>query len=413
MSRLHRCLRTAVSDHDVAIIGAGCIGLAVAKHLLERSDLDVLVLDKEPRLASHQSGRNSGVLHPGFNYQPGSLKARFAREGTRRLKGFAADHGVPIDEVGVLVVATDADEEARLEQLFERAEANGVDVDRLIGHEAIAAREPHAAGRVGLWCPEAASIDSVAYVRALAGVVRDAGASIRLEMPVASVTPIDGGVQLRAAGQEVTADHVVNAAGVYADRIAHQVGVGTDYRIVPFRGEYYQLRDERRTLTRSMIYPTPDPSLPFLGVHFTRRADGSVIVGPNAVLALGREAYGRTEIDLGDATRILGDLAVWRMLTKPTVRQVALEQLQTSLRKRAFVAAAKRLVPAVERDDLVAGHAGIRAQIVDRDGTLVMEPLIESGAHSTHVLNAVSPGLTASLPFGESVANAVIDRLEG
>lgn len=398
-------------DIDVAIVGGGCIGLAVARGLLERRDLDVAIFEKEPSLARHQSGRNSGVLHPGFNYPPGSRKARFAVAGTRRLKRFADRHEVPLEEVGVLVVATTEDDERRLDRLFEQADANGVDVEPVDGPEAIAAYEPHAAGRRGLWCPGAASIDAPAYVRALADVVDEQGGRLHLESPVAGLARTDGAVAIQLEDRTVTAAHVVNAAGLYADRLAHDLGVAQTYRIVPFRGEYYTLTPARRHLTRSMIYPTPDPELPFLGVHFTRRADGSVIVGPNAVLALGREAYGRREVDLAEATRMLGYGGFWRLFRDRTVRRVAIAHLHTSLRKAAFVSAAQRLVPAVTGDDLESGHAGIRAQIVSRDGELVTDPLIESGDRSTHVLNAVSPGLTASLPFGDAVAETVLQQL--
>lgn len=404
--------RVTVSTYDVAIIGGGCIGLATARSLLDRGDLEVVVFEKEPELAQHQSGRNSGVLHPGFNYEPGSLKAQFAVEGTRRMKQFAQVHDVPLDECGVLVVATTERDETNLERLFDRARANGVDVERCDGHEAITAIEPHAAGRIGLWCPAAASIDSSSYIRALAAAVTDAGGEIRLDSTVSGLDVTSTGIRVETDGGPVSATHVVNAAGLHADRIAHQLGVGSDVRIIPFRGEYYELRPERRELTQTMIYPTPDPAIPFLGVHFTRRTDGSVIVGPNAVLALGREAYRRRDVSLRDTASILGYPGFWRLLADRQVRQVAVQHLHTSLRKAAFVAQASRLVPSVTSVDLVRGHAGNRAQVVDRSGRLVMDPLVEAGPRSTHVLNAVSPGLTSSLPFGDHVAEQVVDRLD-
>lgn len=400
-------------EYDIAIIGAGCVGLATAKGVLDQEDLDVAILEKEEELARHQSGRNSGVLHPGFNYPPDSLKAEFAVDGTRRLKAFAAEHDVDCDELGVLVTATSDTDEDNLEILFERAAANGVEVERIHSHDGITAREPHAAGQAGLWCPEAASIDNTGYVHALATVVQDAGADLELDTTVDEVRTDTSKATIATEDGDITATHVVNAAGVYADRFAHQVGVGSEYRIVPFRGEYYNLREDRRHLTRTMIYPTPDPEIPFLGVHFTRRSDGSVIVGPNAVLAPGREAYGRREVNLRELISMAKDGGVWRLLADAKRRRIAVEHLHTSIRKQAFVDAAKTLVPEVTADDLVTGHAGIRAQLVHDDGSLMMNPLVEPGPHSTHVLNAVSPGLTTSLPFGEYVAEQVLNRLTG
>lgn len=402
-----------MSDIDVAIVGGGCIGLAAAKGLLERRDLDVAVYEKEATLAQHQSGRNSGVLHPGFNYEPGSRKARYATIGTSQLKSFAQEHDVPLDEVGVVVIATSAADEANLDLLFERADANDVEVEVLPDQASIAEHEPHAVGQRGLWCPTAASVDAPAYVEALAQVVRESGGQIHLDQPVEGLSATGDGVEVRLEDRTVTASHVLNAAGLYADTLAHQLEVGQGYRIVPFRGEYYELKPDRRQLTHSMIYPTPDPELPFLGVHFTRRADGSVIVGPNAVLAGGREAYQRYQIDPLETLQMLTFGGFWRLFGDRTVRSAALEHLHTSISKRAFVGAASQLVPAVREEDLIPGHAGIRAQIVSRDGTLVHEPLVEVGPDSTHVLNAVSPGLTASLPFGEELAETVIDQLDG
>lgn len=402
-----------MTDYDVAIIGGGCVGLATAKALLEETDLSVAVLEKESTVGAHQSGRNSGVLHPGFNYRPGSLKAEYAVAGTARLKQFAADHSVPLDELGVLVVATSARDVQNLEVLFERASANEVTVERLHNHDEIAEKEPHAVGQIGLWCPEAASIDPQAYVAELGSVVGDLGGDIHLDTTVSQLRTADNSISMQTDNGEIVAAHLVNAAGFYADRFAHQLGVGLDHRIVPFRGEYYTLEPSKRHLTRSMIYPTPDPDIPFLGVHFTRRTDGSVIVGPNAVIAPGREAYRNTDPNLRELAELITDPAVWRILADGTRRRIALHHLHTSIRKTAFVNAAQQLVPSVKASDLRKGHAGIRAQLVSDDGTLIMDPRIESGARSTHVLNAVSPGLTTSLPFGEHVASRVLESLEG
>lgn len=398
---------------DVAIVGGGAIGLSIARALAQERDHDITVFEKEHHLAQHQSGRNSGVLHPGFNYPPGSRKARFATAGTARLKTYAREHDVPLEEVGVLVAATTDAEIDRLETLTEYADENGVEVELLHDREAINAREPHANAKAALWCPEAASIDARQYVHALAADIRDEGVTLETDCAVNALHHVDEGVRLDTEQGPVEAAWVVNAAGLYADTFAHDLGIAGEYRVVPFRGEYYEIVPERRDLCRSMIYPTPDPDLPFLGVHFTRRADGSVIVGPNAVLAFGREAYSNRQVNVRELFGTLTSPSFWRLFGDRTIRRTALRELHKSYRKRAFVNAAQRLVPAVQRADLAPSYAGNRAQVVSSAGELVTDPLVRHGEHSTHVLNAVSPGLTASLPFGEWVAGTVLDRLGG
>ena len=400
-----------MTDHDVAIVGGGCVGCSIARHLAERSDLDVCIVEKEYRLASHQSGRNSGVLHPGFNYPPGSLKARFATEGTAAMKAYCAENGVPVEEVGVLVVATDDAEERRLHDLKRQADENGVETEILNSREAIRDHEPYAAGQAALYCPEAASVDSQKYVYALAKDAENAGVDFYMGYEVRDLTDRGATVRVETDKRPLTAAYVVNAAGLYADRLAHRLGVGRGYQIVPFRGEYYELVAGRRHLVNSMIYPTPDPELPFLGVHYTRRTDGKVIAGPNAVLAFGREAYRNTEFDLGELREMLGYRGLWRLLASPKMVSVAVDELEKSYRKGKFVEASRTLLPAVTAGDFVRSYAGIRAQVVSADGSLVKEPLFEHGPRSTHVLNAVSPGLTSSLPFGEHVAEAVEVRV--
>ncbi len=398
--------------YDVAVVGGGCVGCSVAWHLAGRADLSVAIIEKEHHLAAHQSGRNSGVLHPGFNYPPGSLKARFATEGTTRLKAFAAEHDVPLEELGVVVVAQDATEEARLADLQTRAEANGVETE-LLDEAGLHELEPHAAGIAALSCPAAASIDSQQYVYALAREAEHRGVRLFRGHEVRRLVPDDDGVVLETSGGRLSAGYVVNAAGLYADTLARQLGVGEGYRIVPFRGEYYELVPGRIDVCRSMIYPTPDPELPFLGVHYTRRTDGKVIVGPNAVLAFGREAYRNTEFDLRELAGTLGYPGFWRLLADRTMLGVAVDELRKSYRKSAFVGAARRLVPEVRAADFRPSFAGIRAQLVSADGELVADPVFAEGPNSLHVLNAVSPGLTASLPFGDHLADRVLESVEG
>lgn len=393
-----------MADYDVAIVGGGCIGCSTAKHLVEQSDLGCCIIEKEYHLAQHQSGRNSGVLHPGFNYQPGTLKARFSTTGTRRAKAYCRERSIPLDECGVLVVAQTNTERERLHSLHRQATENGVETEILESSEEIRRHEPHAAGDAALYCPEATSIDAPQYVHEMARDIAAGGGELLLGHEVTAIERAGGEFRLTTPATTVTSEYLVNAAGLYADRIATELGVGEKYRIIPFRGEYYELVPDKRELVSSMIYPTPDPELPFLGVHFTRRTDGKVIIGPNAVLALGREAYTNTQFDLRDITEIFGYGGFWRLLGSTKMLGVVWDELRKSYRKSAFVAAAQRLLPALEPNDIVKSYAGNRAQLVGADGTLITQPLIEQHDGAIHVLNAVSPGLTCSLPLGEQIA---------
>lgn len=344
-------------DYDVVVIGGGCVGLSTALHLTQRNGFDVAVVEKEHHLAAHQSGRNSGVLHPGFNYEPGSQRAEFAIEGTRRMKEFCRDHDIPCDEVGVVVAAQTPTEERRLDDLAAQADANGVDAT-VVGRQRLRELEPEASGRTALHCPAAAAVDAQQYVYALARDARAAGTAFHLDTTVSGLERTAGGYRVKTNSGLLDASVVVNAAGLHADHLAHDVGVGEDYRVVPFRGEYYELRPQRRDLVNSMIYPTPDPELPFLGVHFTRRADGSVIVGPNAVFAFGREAYETTQFDLADLAGVLGYEGFWRLFASPKMLRVAAAELGKSFSKPRFAAAARDLLPALRDDDLVPSYAG-------------------------------------------------------
>lgn len=393
--------------HDIAIVGGGCVGLSVAKHLTEQNDLDVAVLEKEHHLAAHQSGRNSGVLHPGFNYPPDSKKAEFATEGTRRMKEYCAEHGIPCDESGVLVVAKDDTDAQRLEDLASQAEANGVTYELLRSQAAIQDHEPHVIGQAALYAPEAASVDSQQYIYALAREVQAAGVRLYMDHAVTKIHQTATGYLLETNKGDLEASFLVNAAGLHADELAHQLGVGKEYQIVPFRGEYYELQPDRTHLCKSMIYPTPGPELPFLGVHYTRRTDGKVIIGPNAVLAFGREAYENTEFDLRELIDTLTYPGFQKLLASPTMLAAAWEELNKSYRKTKFTAASQRLIPEVRKEDLKKSYSGIRAQVVNRDGELVKDPLFGETDNAIHILNAVSPGLTSSLPFGDTIADRI------
>ncbi|MFB6223586.1 MAG: L-2-hydroxyglutarate oxidase [Haloarcula sp.] len=397
--------------HDVAIIGGGCVGLSVAKHLTAQTDLDVAVIEKEHHFAEHQSGRNSGVLHPGFNYPPESKKAHFATEGTRRMKEYCREHGVPCEELGVLVVAETDREAAHLETLASQADANGVEYELLDSQAAIHEHEPHAVGQAALYAPEAASVDSQQYVYALAREIQQAGASVYTGHAVSKIEHATDGYHITTSNSDIQSSYLVNAAGLHADTLAHQLGVGERYQIVPFRGEYYELTPERADLCETMIYPTPDPELPFLGVHYTRRTDGKVIVGPNAVLAFGREAYNNTDMNPSDLVEILSYEGFRKLLASKTMLSVAWSELNKSYRKQKFAEASQRLVPEVRAEDLKPSYAGIRAQLVSDEGELVKDPLFIERENAVHILNAVSPGLTSSLPFGEHIAETLAAKV--
>lgn len=400
--------------YDIVIIGAGCIGGATAKILSEDTDFQIAILEKEHHLAVHQSGRNSGVLHPGFNYEPGSLKAEFASTGTKELKEYARTRGIPLAEFGVLVVAQTDAEELRLKALAEQGRNNGVEVELLHGQEELREYEPYAVGQAGLFAPEAASISAQQYVYSLINEAVDAGTDLYLDTRFESVTTTNPGPhRLTTSKGVIYADYVVNAAGLYADRVAAEFGHDLTARIIPFRGEYYEVIPARRELCQTMIYPTPDPSLPFLGVHFTRRVDGSVIVGPNAVLAFGREAYRNYSGSLRELVGILGYRGFQRLMTDRDMLSIAVDELNKSYRKSAFTEAAQCLVPDIEPTDLRRSFSGIRAQLVSADGELVNDPQFVHLSGSSHVLNAVSPGLTSSLTVGKHLSEKVKVRFEG
>lgn len=401
-----------MESYDIAVVGAGCVGCSIAYHLASETSLNICVLEKEHHLAEHQSGRNSGVLHPGFNYEPGSLKAQFATEGTKRMKEYFDDNDLPIDESGVVVVATDDEERDRLNEIQQQADENGVETELLHSQDELREYEPHAAGEAALYCPEAATVDSQKYVYSLAGDAENRGVDFFTGYDVEAIHTTADTHHIQTSTGIVKSSYLINAAGLYADKLAHEMDVGTEYQIVPFRGEYYELVPEKRDLVQSMIYPTPDPELPFLGVHYTRMTDDKVTIGPNAVLAFGREAYQNTQFDIAELRETLGYKGFWKLFASFKMINVGLKELNKSYRKEAFISAAQKLLPAVGPDDFRQSYAGIRAQIVREDGTLIKDPLFEYGPRSTHVLNAVSPGLTSSLPFGEHIATEAIDRFE-
>lgn len=388
----------------IGIIGGGIVGLATARELVT-SGHDVTVLEKEGTWAAHQTGRNSGVIHAGPYYRPGSLKARMCLAGNRSMVAFAQEHGVAHDVCGKLIVATSDDEVARLEALHERAIANGVDVSR-IGADAARDIEPHVAAVAALHVRSTGIIDYGQVSRTLASLAADLGADLRTSTGVTGIRADGDGVVVEHVRGDDRFDAIVNCAGLQSDRVARLAGLRPSARIVPFRGEYFELAPDRHDLVRGLIYPVPDPELPFLGVHLTRMVHGGVHAGPNAVLALAREGYDWRTIRVGDALGSLLYPGVLRMA--PRFAATGIAEVARSLSRERFAQALARLVPGIVAADLTPSPAGIRAQAVSRDGSLVDDFLIERAPRQVHVLNAPSPAATASLEIAKGIAAEVV-----
>jgi L-2-hydroxyglutarate oxidase LhgO len=395
---------------DVCIIGAGLVGLGVGRALAETHiGIELMVLDKEPTVATHQSGHNSGVAHSGLYYRPGSLKARLCVEGRRELKEFCGAEGIAFDESGKLVVATSASEIPALDELELRGRANGLDGLTRLDAKGLRVIEPEAVGLQALHVPQAGVVDFPAVAQRLAENLIAGGAEIRTGERVDKIELGDAGAVIRVADTEIRARVVVNCAGLQSDQVAALAGVHSEVRIVPFRGEYYTLAPEAADLVRALIYPVPDPRFPFLGVHFTRRIDGSVEVGPNAVLALGREHYREATPNWGEVRETIA-LPGFRKLARRHWRTGAKEMIRSRSRSM-YARSARSLVPGVRSRHLIPGGAGVRAQAVAPDGRLVDDFVIEEAGPSVHVLNAPSPGATSSLAIGRHVAGIVARHL--
>ncbi len=393
----------------VGVVGAGLVGLAVARELARRG-CEVTVLEKEPDLALHQSGRNSGVVHSGIYYPPGSLKAVLCRRGVGLLQDFCAGHGLAYREVGKVIVARDEEERARLDRLEERGRANGVPGLRRLDTAALRELEPHVTGVAALHSPTTAIVDYRAVAAALAADVRSAGGTVRLGTQVTAVSARpDGRVAVRAGAGEERLDRLVVCAGLQSDLVARLAGDDPDPAIVPFRGEYYRLRPERAGLVRGLVYPVPDPAYPFLGVHVTPRVDGTVDIGPNAVLATAREGYRRRDVAVGDVLRIARSAGARRLFRRHW--RAGMTELHGSLSRRAYVARARDYVPELSVHDVVRAPAGIRAQAVDRDGSLVDDFRISRLGPVTAVRNAPSPAATSCLAIAEHLAGELAGRV--
>ena len=395
---------------DFLVVGAGVVGLGTALALSERHGDGVLVIEAESSVATHQTGHNSGVIHSGLYYVPGSLKATLCAEGREALYRFCAERGVPHERCGKLVVAVDGEERARLETLRARGEANGLRGLRVLSREELRDVEPHADGVAALRVEETGIVNYAAVSAAYARVIGQRGGRVQTRTRLRSAVERDGGLVADTTEGAIRARVLVNCAGLYSDRVARASGVEPDVRIVPFRGEYYELAPSSRRLVRHLIYPVPDPRFPFLGVHFTRRIEGGVEAGPNAVLALKREGYHRWQVSPRDIAEWLAYGGFWKMAQG--YWRTGVSEWARSLSKAQFVEALRRLVPEIGADDLRPGGAGVRAQAVDANGKLVDDFRIVETPRAVHVLNAPSPAATASIAIGRAVA-AMAERHAG
>ncbi len=384
------------------VVGGGILGVATARLLAQQRPADeVILLEREHALAMHQTARNSGVIHAGVYYAPGSLKARLCRRGAELMIAYATERGLPLDVCGKVVIALDESELPRLDELERRALANGVPGLRRLDTAGLREIEPHAAGIAALYSPRSAITDYAAVTRALAHDLETAGGRVRTGADVVRIDPAGRPSVVLASGERIAADQVIICAGLRADRLARASGAASEPRIMPFRGEYYELTSERRDLVRGLIYPVPDPSLPFLGIHLTRRTDGGVLVGPNAVPALALEGYDRRTRSMRDVVDLARWPGSWRMARRQW--RTGLMELRRARSVDRFVAEAARYLPGLTADDVRPAPAGVRAQAVDRDGQLVDDFRVEVDGAVGWVRNAPSPAATSSLALAEEL----------
>ncbi len=398
------------SRYNVIVIGGGVVGLGVALEITRRlPHLRLLVLEKEDRVARHQSGHNSGVIHSGVYYKPGSMKARLCVSGAAAMVEFCREHGITHEVCGKVIVATHADELPRLEELRQRGEANGLAGLRLIGPEELREIEPHAAGVKALVVPSTGITDYAKVCEKYAELISAAGGTVLTSAAAIGIRRTAGEIVVETPRGAFSANSLINCAGLFSDRISRMAGDDPGVMIVPFRGEYYDLIPERAALVRALIYPVPDPRFPFLGVHFTRRITGRVDAGPNAVLALAREGYRHRDINVRDLASSLAFPGFWRMARKHW--RNGLDEWHRSLSKPAFVRALQRLLPEVGENDLVPGGSGVRAQALKPDGALVDDFQFVPSGNVLHVLNVPSPAATASLSIGKAIVDTAAANL--
>ncbi|MGI8315934.1 L-2-hydroxyglutarate oxidase [Halobacillus mangrovi] len=395
--------------YDYVIIGGGIVGLSTAYALIQKNPgAKVVVVEKEQELSAHQTGRNSGVIHSGVYYKPGSLKARMAIQGRDSMVEFCRTHDVPHEVCGKVLVATEPEELPRMEALYERVQQNRLNVQK-ITREELKEIEPHAAGLAGLKVPQTGIVNYKAVSEKLAELLREAGVEISLGSPVVDINEYNDEVVVDKGGQTLHSRYLINCAGLHSDRLVRMTGIHTELQIVPFRGEYFELKEEKKHLVKGLIYPIPNTAFPFLGVHLTKMMDGGVHAGPNAVLSLKREGYRKTDIHLKDLAEVLAFQGFWKMAGANM--KEGMKEMVRSFHKQSFVKSLQRLVPEIEADDIIPTEAGVRAQAMLKDGRLVDDFHLIRGKRSIHVCNAPSPAATASLEIGKEIAQQIPDPL--
>ena len=396
--------------YDIVIIGGGIVGCAAAMALQKESDFKILIIETEDKLAPHQTGNNSGVIHSGLYYKPGSLKARNCTEGRKLLYNFCKEHNIKFERCGKLVIAVTEDETNPLNDLYERGIANGLNGLKKLTADELKDYEPRVSGTAGLFVPQTGIVDFLQVTNSYAKIIKDAGGEIETNCRFISVSKSGEELILRTTRGDIKSKFLVNCGGLYSDRIAKACGVNPSLQIIPFRGEYFKLKEEKEHLIKNLIYPVPDPKFPFLGVHFTRMINGGIEAGPNAVLAFKREGYNKTDFSFKDVSALLTYPGFWKMALK--YYNMGFGEFYRSFNKKAFVKALQKLVPDVQLSDITKGSAGVRAQALEPNGKLVDDFRIAEAKRMVHVLNAPSPAATASISIGNRIAQMVMKKFE-
>ncbi|MFH6604967.1 L-2-hydroxyglutarate oxidase [Maribacter algicola] len=396
--------------YDVTVIGAGIVGLAVGYNLIkERPGISLAIVEKESEVAMHQTGRNSGVIHSGIYYKPGSKKAINCKLGYDLMVDFCIKEGIKHDICGKVIVATNKKEELKLQNIYARGKENGLDGLKLLQKEELTEIEPNVSGIKGIWVPQAGIVDYSSVAKRLYNILLEYNVDFLLGKKVNDIKTSITGYKIQCDDTEINTSHLVNCAGLYSDKIAKMNGVDLEAKIIPFRGEYYLLKKEKSYLVKNLIYPVPDPDFPFLGVHFTRRINGRIDAGPNAVLAFKREGYSKSDIDIGELFESLSYPGFVKIALK--YWNVGVYEMYRSCSKGAFTKALQKLVPEITKEDLEAGPSGVRAQLCHKNGQLVDDFMIKYTQNAVHVVNAPSPAATSSLYIGKVITNKIIELL--
>jgi len=395
---------------DIIVIGGGIIGTATALSLKNKTKLNILLIEAEKDLATHQTGNNSGVIHSGLYYKPGSLKAKNCAEGSELLYNFCEEHKLEFERCGKIVVANNESELTTLDELYRRGLANGLKGIKKLNAEEIKSYEPNVKGIAGLHVPQTGIVDFTKVTNAYAKVFLESGGTIKTNCQFLSLKNSHGEFAIITTKGEIKTKFLVNCGGLYCDRIAKLCRVGPGLQIIPFRGEYFKLKKEKEYLVKNLIYPVPDPMFPFLGVHFTRMINGGIEAGPNAVLAFKREGYAKSDFSFKDISRMFVYSGFWKMTSK--YYRMGIGEFYRSFSKKAFVKALQKLIPEIQEDDIEPGGAGVRAQALERNGELVDDFRIVEAKRMVHVLNAPSPAATASLSIGKTIANIIKNKFD-